>query len=135
MRCFWSPEMSSDGNHTQAHMTLTARNICTCVVFFFFFFYLILAFQNIICRVLWKSFNKSRANWLCRCHENVTHVLFAWFPFALANLKIYFFLALPETDSFPSRILYINLTQCCFLSSMFRSWVRLILSLLTLFVI
>ena len=37
MRCFWSLEMSSDGNHTQAHMTLKARNICTCAVFFIIF--------------------------------------------------------------------------------------------------
>ena len=33
MWCFWSPEMSSDGSHKQAHMTPMTHNICTCAVF------------------------------------------------------------------------------------------------------
>ena len=43
---FLVAKMSYDGNQTQTHTTLTARNICTCAVF------LILAFQPILFHVI-----------------------------------------------------------------------------------
>ena len=39
--------MSSDGNHTQVHMTLMAHNICACAGFF-----LMLAFQPVLCHII-----------------------------------------------------------------------------------
>ena len=114
--------MSSDDNHWQAHMTPTARNICTCAVFASssFNFGLATYFVSHYCywralyavfytraflkkkveqsclTVVWqKTCQRSHICWCASCWHRVFVLLV---QFALLHLKILFCLASPETS-------------------------------------
>ena len=129
MRCSWSPEMSSDGNHAQVHMTLTACNICTCAIFFNCGLPTYFVSQYCWGRALYAVFYGrvlTRAEPLdcgvANIMLKVTHVVFAWFLlfscamclvcFGQSKNLIFSGFARDWCRS-PSRILYINLSQCC----------------------
>ena len=144
--------MSCDDNHWRAHMTPTARNICTCAVFATtsFNFALPTYFVSHYChgRALYAVFyrraelfvcqmtcQRSHICWCASCWHNVFVLLV---QFTLVHLKISFCLASSETG-----VAFLQEDYCThqfawvvfFLLRSIHRCLRFSLSLMTLFVI